>query len=406
MGVRRRIVQACTAALVVAMAVTACGSSGTSATSPDQSSASGTSATKAPLKIGVVGTFSGFAGVTSKADADAVQAWAKYTNASGGINGHPVEVIVKDDAAIASRSLVNVKDLVEHDHVIAIVGVWESGLEGSWASYAASKHIPVIGGGATGSQWTTDPNFFATAITPVNGLMLTANTTKLAGNKAYGVVYCAEVPACAQGGTLSKSLAPKVGVNFAGSAALSASAPDYAAQCLTLQKAGADTIFLATAQETAQRFMENCASHGYTFTPVEQSGTLTSDLYKKDAYQHLWIMSPGFSWLASSPAVNEFNDAMKKYSPETDINGAATSGWAAGVVFGKAAAHVSATPTSQEIYDGLYSLGADYTADGLMPPITYTKGKPVQQKPCAWYMHVQNGKLVSYQDGKMVCLEG
>ncbi|HVV31379.1 MAG TPA: ABC transporter substrate-binding protein, partial [Mycobacteriales bacterium] len=405
MGVRRRILQAGTAAVVVAMAVTACGSSGTNATSSDQgSTTSSSSATKAPLKIGVPGTFSGFAGVTSKADADAVQAWAKYTNAHGGINGHPVEVIVKDDAASASRSLVNVKELIEQDHVVALVGVWESGLEGSWASYAASKHVPVIGGGATGAQWMTDPNFFATAITAVNGLELTANTTKLAGNKSYGVVYCAEVPACAQGGTLSKSLAPKIGVTFAGAAALSASAPDYAAQCLTLQKAGADTIFLATAQETAGRFMQNCASHGYTFTPVEQSGTWTSDLAKKDAYQKLWIMSPGFSWLADTPAVNEFNAAMKQYSPDTDINGAATSGWAAGVVFGKAAAHVSDTPTSQEIYDGLYSLGADYTADGLMPPITYTKGKPAEQKPCAWYMHVQDGALVSYDDGKMVCI--
>src|SRR6185437_2140986 len=151
-----------------------------------------------------------------KPDELAVQAWASATNASGGVNGHQVQVYVEDDAASASQSLVDVKKLVENDHVIAIVGVLDSGLEGTWASYVDGKKIPVIGGEATGAPWLSDPNFFPTAANPLLGNELTAYTSKLAHAGSYGVAYCAEVPACAQVTTLTQSFAGKLGITFAG----------------------------------------------------------------------------------------------------------------------------------------------------------------------------------------------
>src|SRR6185437_14218749 len=147
---RTRYLGACAVAAATLLAVAACGSSGktsaapatssgTSVSSSGSSTGSGTGS-KAPVKIGVIGAFTGVFGDTSSSDPVAIQAWASSVNAAGGLDGHPVQVFVGDDSGSASASLTQVKKLVEDDHVIAIVGIVESGLEGTWASYVDSKH--------------------------------------------------------------------------------------------------------------------------------------------------------------------------------------------------------------------------------------------------------------------------
>jgi len=48
-------------------------------------------------------------------------------NAAGGILGCPVELVIKDDSSILSQAQLAVKDLVEQDHVLAIMGANSSG---------------------------------------------------------------------------------------------------------------------------------------------------------------------------------------------------------------------------------------------------------------------------------------
>src|SRR5712691_2846318 len=71
------------------------GSGGGSSSKPSTSSAAAPKGT--PIRIGDVGTYSGFAGTTSIGGKYALEAWASYVNAHGGINGHPIDLIVKDD---------------------------------------------------------------------------------------------------------------------------------------------------------------------------------------------------------------------------------------------------------------------------------------------------------------------
>lgn len=148
-GIRgRRALRMSGAAVAVMLLASACGSDdgeGTSAKArPNVADPKGT-----PIVIGSVGHFSGFAGATSKSSPDAVSAWAQWTNDNGGINGHPVKVVVKDDQADPAKALAAVKSLVEQDKVIALVGSHEAGLEAVWEKYAAGKGIPVLGGSST-----------------------------------------------------------------------------------------------------------------------------------------------------------------------------------------------------------------------------------------------------------------
>src|SRR4029077_6819308 len=107
----------------------------------------------APIAVGNVGTFSGPIGGTTASAATMAQIWAQWTNAHGGIAGHPVQVFAADDGADPSRSRSLVQDMVENKHVIAFVGSMPPLDADADVQYLEQKHVPVVGGDLTTSQW-------------------------------------------------------------------------------------------------------------------------------------------------------------------------------------------------------------------------------------------------------------
>jgi branched-chain amino acid transport system substrate-binding protein len=399
--------------------VAACGSSSKSAgasTSPSSASPAGASSSAAgsstptgtPIKIGTIGVYSGFSSEESLPDPQALQAWASYTNAHGGLAGHPVQVIVKDDAGVPANSLAAAKDLIQNQHVVAIVGQDESGLEDVWAPYAASMKVPVIGGAANGASWLTNPNMFPAAGTFVNSSTGLVNVAKVVGKKNFSAIYCAEVPACAEIGVVDKGIATKLGLGFAGALSVSASATSYTAQCLALKGKGADSVFLASSIDVAIRFLGNCKQQGFNPTAIDDPRNWSAAQLKNPIWNGAILSSEGPLWFGSDPAIQTYLAAMKQYQPNTIGNSNGPLGWAAGVVFGDAVkaggAAAGADVTSTQVYKGLYSLGPNFTAGGLMVPTTYTQGKPATQTACAWYAQVENGALTTPKGTGPICV--
>lgn len=166
---RRHSVMASLTAASAALLVAACSStssgSSSSATSP---AAAGTASsvaggTKSALLLGVDGGWSGPTSESALPELAGVKAWAAWVNAQGGLDGHPVQLIVEDDQGNPATGLANVEDLVQNKHVIALVGVHANSTEPTWASYVESRHIPVVGGEEDTAVWVTNPDFFLSA---------------------------------------------------------------------------------------------------------------------------------------------------------------------------------------------------------------------------------------------------
>jgi branched-chain amino acid transport system substrate-binding protein len=120
-GRRRKAVLSGIGALAAVLVIAGCssGSSSTTSTSAATSSpapaASGSStaaATGSPITVGVICDCTGaFAPVL--VDGEKVyQAWANTVNASGGISGHPVKIILADDQSNPGNALTDVENLV------------------------------------------------------------------------------------------------------------------------------------------------------------------------------------------------------------------------------------------------------------------------------------------------------
>jgi branched-chain amino acid transport system substrate-binding protein len=322
-----------------------------------------------------------------------LNAWEKWTNAHGGVLGHPVKVIVLDDQGSAATGLADAHQLVA-DHVIALVGT-ASTPEGQWGTYIEQAGIPVIGTGATsGLVWMTNPDFYPLATSPLTEVYASLLAASKAGKLKLANLYCAESPACAQSVPFMKALAPKVGVTVVYSAPVSSTAPSYAAQCLAAQAAGANALFVAADQNTVGRVISDCGRQGVKAIPIGGDGTVSASWVTEPAFQGEVDWQPFIPWNQKNAATADFYSAMQQYA-STELNstrfGANDLGaWASGQVFIDAAkaAGLGDNPTPAEVVNGLTSLHNE-TAGGLTTPLNFARGVAHVNK-CFFLESIQN----------------
>jgi len=116
----RRLLSWMMTAAMITMAFSACSSNGkTISTSSPSTAAAGSSgaasqgATGSPIKVGFICSCSGGPfGVYSIPAKDEYKAWENMVNASGGIDGHPVQVIYDDDGSSPGTSVTDAQTRV------------------------------------------------------------------------------------------------------------------------------------------------------------------------------------------------------------------------------------------------------------------------------------------------------
>jgi branched-chain amino acid transport system substrate-binding protein len=79
-------------------------------------------AEKAPYSVGAVFSVTGPASFLGEPERNTLKMVEEHVNAAGGIQGHPLKMIVEDTKTDASQAVLAVRKLLEKDKVVAIVG--------------------------------------------------------------------------------------------------------------------------------------------------------------------------------------------------------------------------------------------------------------------------------------------
>lgn len=381
------------AALIVAAAVVAgCGSSAKSGAS----SASGAhTLTGTPLRIGVLCSCSGPQSTPLVATYD--QAWEKWVNARGGINGHPVKLYIIDDAADATKSATGFMQLVSQDHVQAIAGYFTA-QAAAWAKDAQTAGIPVIGSPGVNVPEYSSPIFFPTGIAQVQGAYATAASARSYGVPKIGVLYCSEAPICAQVPGLMGNFAKFIGggVRIVATAAISGSQPSYAAQCLALKSAGAQSLIVVSAAPVVQRVILQCVQQGWKPFVLAFSGGIGHNDPPSLGNPHVVLTTQQVGIEdTSTPGGRKMHDIIAAYAPgiltSSQYDASVGVANASLEMFAAAATAAKLTPASPPsvMLKGLYSLKNE-TLGGQIAPITYTPGKPAFAR--CWFFNLYNGR--------------
>ncbi len=97
-----------------------------------------------PYKVGAVFAVTGPASWLGEPEKNTVKMIEEQINAQGGINGHPLEVIVEDTVGDEAKSVLAVKKLITRDKVCAIVGPSRSGTTMAVIPIAERYKVPLI----------------------------------------------------------------------------------------------------------------------------------------------------------------------------------------------------------------------------------------------------------------------
>jgi branched-chain amino acid transport system substrate-binding protein len=362
-----------------------------------------------PLVIGDISSFSGPLSSSLAGTKDVMVAWQNYTNAHGGIDGHPVRVVFKDDATNPATALTEAEGLVQQDHVIAIVGEY-SVVDSSWSKYIEQAGVPVIGANISSVTFETNPDFYPDGTTINEQLSGEVALAKKVGNK-LGVLYCVGAPACVETLSQIKVAAHADGLDLVYSGAVSSTTPNYTAPCLAAQSAGVNVMAIVESSELAARIATACSQQGYKPKEVSIAASSAASWLKVPAFNGFLGASPTVPFYDHSiPATKAFYKALTTYAPSllssANANGVSAddiSAWAAGQLF-KAAAeavHLGNNPTSAQVIAGLHMLKG-VTLGGLTPPLTFTAGKPTVVR-CYFTIGITAGKFSEPKGLRVTC---
>ena len=99
---------------------------------------------KEPYKIGAILDYTGSASSLGEPEKITLEMLVEELNAKGGINGHPIELILYDNESDEAKSLTKAKKLIEADKVAAIIGTSQSGTTMAIVPTVMSAQIPLV----------------------------------------------------------------------------------------------------------------------------------------------------------------------------------------------------------------------------------------------------------------------
>lgn len=98
----------------------------------------------APYVIGAIFSITGDASSLGIPERNTAEMLEKMINGAGGINGHPLKIVIEDDRGDNTEALNAAMRLVEKDNVLAIVGPSRTGTTLALVSYMERKQVPLI----------------------------------------------------------------------------------------------------------------------------------------------------------------------------------------------------------------------------------------------------------------------
>jgi len=102
------------------------------------------SSQKEPYKIGAVFSVTGGGSFLGDPEKKTAEMMVEKINKQGGINGHPIELIVVDDETDATKCNLAVKRLIKKDEVPVIIGPTTTGTSLAVVGVDEEAHIPLI----------------------------------------------------------------------------------------------------------------------------------------------------------------------------------------------------------------------------------------------------------------------
>ncbi|MFP5466809.1 MAG: ABC transporter substrate-binding protein [Gammaproteobacteria bacterium] len=229
-------------------------------------------------------------------------------NAAGGIDGRPLQMLIRDDAYDTRRTVDNVRELVEQDRVVALTGLGSTAGVGAILPYLAEKRVPLVGAwtGAHVLRLKPHPTFFTSQASfqdEVEHALRTLSTIKL---DSIGIAL--------QDNAFGQSLLPVIeasarslGLNVVRVAPLAVDGSNAAAAARELAEARPKAVYLVAVGPSVAGFVR--AARAQINVPVYTLSVAAGAVPSlgKDAHGLAMTQIVPLPWRQVDPMAREFN---------------------------------------------------------------------------------------------------
>ena len=358
-----------------------------------QGGAGGTSAapTAAPVTVGIVTSLSSPLGVDAfSGPLYGAQAYFRALNASGGLDGRQIKVVTCDDSGDGGDNQTCVHQLVDQDHVVALVAGSE--LDYAGAAYVSSQHVPDIGGEPISTAYDQYPYLYQIygSSEPRDGRSLGWNGTEYQTTEVYRYfkqtlgLRRATVVAYDQADSARYAAELAQGLRAEGyqvqSETVDFALPNFAAVAAEMKSQG--TQLLMDAMDTRGN-IELCQAMAAAGVTVAAKVTNVQNWSQQAAQDYaavpgcrdvLWATSDSRNYDdVQYPAVAAFRSAMQRYYPGRAglMSQWELEGWAAAQWFTDAARSCG-RQVDRACVNSFMERPQPYDADGLLIPTGFT----------------------------------
>lgn len=311
-------------------------------------------------------------GVNLRAGAEA---YFNLINDQGGVNGRKIKWIVEDNAYSAQQTVAIARKLVTRDNVFAMVNVHGTGPTAATFPFVRDQmHVPFAPAYAGAKEWYDPPKtdllgvymLYFDQLVPVGRWAASDGHKKIVFVQGIGKVYDEEGDGAEHG---ARSVIP--GVEFH-RIALKFGTADYASVAQQIKEIGPDAIIsVQVPQELTalKRELKRISFDPpmYTF----QANVLQSliDLAGQDieGLKGVSLLNSPFD---RAPALQEYRDAMQKYSPDLKPDFVSLLSFAMAKIFVEAVRNAK-EPLTRESLVASYLSMKDYDT-GILPPVSFS----------------------------------
>jgi branched-chain amino acid transport system substrate-binding protein len=380
-------------ALVIAVGVGACSSSNNANSSASAKGSASSKSYKGTIVIGDIGTYTGDLASTFGGIPQVLNAWATIVNNQGGLGGYKVQLINDDvGSAPAGTDVKDAQQLINGDHVAAIIDYDSNNADAAWLKYADAANIPVLVGVPQGIADIANRDVFTISNTVLAYIASVESIAKTHGTK----FAIADEPATSSTAALFKAFAPAFGLQIPVSVQLSPDSPDYTAFCALAK--GVQSYFVAGPSSITEEIGDQCHEQGVTAPQILGSHDVLPSWKTDPAFNGSGIvdfLATPF-WSTATPAGAAYRNMLQKYTQGIVGTGLdqtyPESAWALGQLISIAAARVKGQVSGPTLKTALYTFKGE-TLGGLTQPLTYTPNQP-SDLSCYFNWTISSGNYI------------
>ncbi|MDO8881146.1 MAG: ABC transporter substrate-binding protein, partial [Coriobacteriia bacterium] len=227
---------------------------------------------KEPYVVGAVLSLTGAQSGLGGPEKNAIDMEVARINEEGGINGHPLEVIIEDDASDVDQAIARTTKLIEQDGVVAIIGSTGTGQSMAMRDVIDAAGIPQVS--LAGSLVITkdfDPLVFQTPWSNALVVDTTLEYLKAEGHTKIGLIT-EDTGFGKDGQALVNETAADYGLEVVSDQVFKPADTDMTGQLTVIKGAGADVVLMWSSVAASSIVPKNMAQLGLDIPLVGSHG--------------------------------------------------------------------------------------------------------------------------------------